>query len=76
MLVGLPPFYNRDVQEMYQKILHSDLKFPDHIGISDEAKDLLTQLLERDPKKRLGSTEDGPTLIQKYFFFFFFFKKK
>eukprot|EP01080_Neovahlkampfia_damariscottae_P008959 gene8959-908_t len=69
MLVGLPPFYNRDVQEMYQKILNSDLKFPEQIGISEEGKDLLKQLLERDSKKRLGSGEDGPEEIKNHPFF-------
>jgi hypothetical protein len=42
MMVGLPPFYHRDVQEMYQKILYSELKFPDYI--SEDAKDLLRKV--------------------------------
>jgi serine/threonine protein kinase len=61
MLVGIPPFYSENVQEMYDKILNSDLILPEQL-MSTEAMDLLTRLLERDPKKRLGS---GPTEWQE-----------
>lgn len=37
---------------MYRKILSDPLRFPD--GMGSEARDLLTQLLNRDPAKRLG----------------------
>lgn len=55
MIVGLPPFYSKNVQEMYSKILHEDLVFPE--DVSDEACDLIARLLERDPLKRLGSAK-------------------
>jgi tRNA A-37 threonylcarbamoyl transferase component Bud32 len=51
MLTGLPPFYCEDVQQMYTKIMTAELQFPDYL--SEEAKDLLSKLLERDPNKRL-----------------------
>jgi len=51
MLTGLPPFYSQDVQQMYSKIMTAKIKYPDHI--SENAKDLLQQLLVRDPEKRL-----------------------
>ena len=47
MLVGLPPFYSEDVNEMYRKILQEPLTFPSSVGA--EARDLLTRLLRRDP---------------------------
>jgi len=56
MLCGLPPFYDDDVQKMYIKIVSDPLAFPDHI--SEEAKDLLVKLLERDTKKRLQEYDD------------------
>ncbi len=31
MLTGLPPFYDENVQEMYQKILHQPLAFPPEV---------------------------------------------
>lgn len=37
---------------MYKKILSDPLRFPDDMG--SEAKSLLSQLLDRDPSRRLG----------------------
>ena len=51
MLAGLPPFYSQDVQVMYQKILTAKLTFPDNFP--SDAANLLKQLLEKDPEKRL-----------------------
>ncbi|KAK8847445.1 hypothetical protein IAR55_005303 [Kwoniella newhampshirensis] len=52
MLTGLPPFYDENTNEMYRKILSDPLRFPDEVGT--EARSLLTQLLNRDPSRRLG----------------------
>ncbi|WVQ83279.1 hypothetical protein IAT38_005418 [Cryptococcus sp. DSM 104549] len=52
MLTGLPPFYDENTNEMYRKILTDPLRFPD--GVGSEARSLLTQLLNRDPQRRLG----------------------
>jgi serum/glucocorticoid-regulated kinase 2 len=51
MLTGLPPFYTEDVQQMYTKILSTNLEIPK--TMSSEAADLLRGLLERDVEKRL-----------------------
>jgi len=56
MLTGLPPFYSQDVQVMYQKIMSAKLVIPDNI--SQSAAQLLRQLLERDPEKRLQDPKD------------------
>jgi serine/threonine protein kinase len=32
MLVGIPPFYSKNMQEMYTKITTCDLKFPDFLS--------------------------------------------
>lgn len=63
MLTGLPPFYSQDVQQMYSKIMTEPLKIPEYV--SAEAKSLLTQLLERDPEKRLRNPDD----IKQHAFF-------
>jgi serine/threonine protein kinase len=52
MLTGLPPFYSENVNEMYELILNKQLTFPDFV--SNDAKDIITQLLQRDPSKRLS----------------------
>jgi len=51
MLTGLPPFYSQNINIMYQKILHGELRFPPYI--SEDAVSLLEGLLERDPEARL-----------------------
>ncbi len=56
MMCGLPPFYDQNVNKMYNKIVKAPLVFPDYF--SNDAKDMLAKLLDRDPHKRLGS---GPT---------------
>jgi RAC serine/threonine-protein kinase/serum/glucocorticoid-regulated kinase 2 len=60
MLVGIPPFYAENMNEMYDLILKAPLKFPSFVAT--EAQDLLKGLLEKDETKRLGS---GPSDIQE-----------
>jgi serine/threonine protein kinase len=52
MLSGLPPFYSPNINLMYQKILHGELRFPQFF--SPQAVSLLEGLLTRDVAKRLG----------------------
>lgn len=52
MLTGLPPYYDENTNDMYRKILQDPLRFPPEVH--DEARSLLTALLNRDPSKRLG----------------------
>lgn len=55
MLTGLPPFYSKNINIMYQKILNGELRFPNYI--SPEAKSLLEGLLNRDVNARLGDKD-------------------
>lgn len=52
MLSGTPPHYSRDKNQMMQDIVAKQVIMKD--SFSSEAKSLLTQLLERDPAKRIG----------------------
>ncbi|KAA6397183.1 MAG: putative RAC family serine/threonine-protein kinase [Streblomastix strix] len=52
ILIGIPPFYSKNTNEMYSQILHKMLTFPDYV--SEAARDLLTRLLVREPRYRLG----------------------
>ena len=65
MLTGLPPFYDENTNEMYRKILSEPLHFSD--VVPPAAKDLLTKLLNRDPKQRLGA--NGSAEIKAHPFF-------
>ena len=55
MITGLPPFYSRNRETMFEKIMKAELNFPPFM--SENAKNLLSRLLIRDPKERLGSGE-------------------
>ena len=67
MLTGLPPYYDENTNEMYRKILSEPLHFPGPEIVPPVAKDLLTQLLERNPDRRLGAK--GPSEIKAHPFF-------
>lgn len=66
MLIGIPPFYNTDRKKIYTAILEEQPKFYSHV--SKTAKDLISKLLIKDPKDRLGS-KYGFREIKKHSFF-------
>eukprot|EP01130_Rhizamoeba_saxonica_P010768 TRINITY_DN443_c1_g2_i1.p1 TRINITY_DN443_c1_g2~~TRINITY_DN443_c1_g2_i1.p1 ORF type:complete len:437 (-),score=111.10 TRINITY_DN443_c1_g2_i1:1496-2806(-) len=64
MLNGLPPFYSDESEEiMFNKIVQGNLTFPDFF--SDEAKDLISKLLDINPATRL----QDPVQIKAHPFF-------
>ncbi|CAD8051958.1 unnamed protein product [Paramecium sonneborni] len=54
LVSGLPPFYSHNTEEIYNSILTEKVQFPDYVQISDQLKDLIIKLLQKDPDKRLG----------------------
>ena len=52
MLCGNLPFFHDDNQILYEKILSGKYETPSHL--SEDAKDILSKLLEVDPKKRIN----------------------
>jgi len=54
LLCGYPPFYDEDNMVLFEKIKSGKFDFPDQswANISPEVKDLLSHILEVDPKKR------------------------
>lgn len=67
MLVGTPPYFSRDKNELFHNIKHGKLRLPKQA--SAEAKDLITKLLERNPRDRLGSGPLSTTEIRDHPFF-------
>ena len=76
LLYGITPFYNKDKNRMYELIEIGELKFPKIIKIedkiktikvSDEAKNIISKLLEKNPGSRLGRT--GLNEIKSHPFF-------
>ncbi|CAD8069403.1 unnamed protein product [Paramecium sonneborni] len=59
MLVGYPPFYGKNQQELYDNIRYSNLMFDKRHwrNISDEVKDLLKRMLNKNQLQRYSSKE-------------------
>lgn len=56
MLVGYPPFIGEDSGDVFKKILNNPLVFEDDEWnyVSEEAKDLIKNMLEKDPANRIS----------------------
>ncbi|KAG7520889.1 hypothetical protein JOB18_037979 [Solea senegalensis] len=66
MIYSLPPFYSRDVGEMYDGILHKPLLVPP--GKSAAISSLLVGLLQKDQHRRLGAIADFLEIKNHIFF--------
>src|SRR6202012_338940 len=66
MVVGMPPFYSRQRERLFQKILSSSLRLPR--SLSPECRHLLLCLLDRNPLTRIGSRHDAMELKMHPFF--------
>ncbi|XP_043080593.1 serine/threonine-protein kinase Sgk2 isoform X2 [Puntigrus tetrazona] len=61
-----PPFYSRDMSEMYDAILHKPLQLPP--GKSEASSHLLCGLLQKDQHRRLGAIADFLEIKNHVFF--------
>ncbi|XP_053186601.1 microtubule-associated serine/threonine-protein kinase 3-like [Scomber japonicus] len=67
-LVGKPPFYGKTVEEIFNHVLEDDIIWPEGKGAPPAAaKDLITLLLQKDPKERLGT--GGASAVKSHPFF-------
>uniref|UniRef100_A0A8C3QZ50 non-specific serine/threonine protein kinase n=1 Tax=Cyanoderma ruficeps TaxID=181631 RepID=A0A8C3QZ50_9PASS len=66
MLFGLPPFYSRDVSQMYDNILHKPLQIQGTKTVA--ACDIIQGLLHKDQKRRLGAKTDFLEIKNHVFF--------
>ncbi|KAL9317750.1 hypothetical protein ACSQ67_014267 [Phaseolus vulgaris] len=59
LLRGLPPFWAKSESGVYKQILHEEVDFASNPwpSISGSAKDLIKQMLDKDPKKRISAHE-------------------
>ncbi len=65
MVVGEPPYYDDDMNVMFENIKAGKLLFPGNLSL--EVKSLICRLLERDISKRLGAKDINE--IKKHDFF-------
>ncbi|CAD8068352.1 unnamed protein product [Paramecium sonneborni] len=70
LLCGFPPFVGQSKEKLFQNIRVKDIKFESKVWntISQEAKDLLSQMLSKDPQQRLSAKQclDHPWFQTKY----------
>merc|ERR1719419_1889832 len=67
LCVGLPPFYHSNLHTMYQKIKTEPAKFPEQM--SRNCQDMISQLLNRDQTKRLGSGRADVEAVKRHVWF-------
>ena len=65
MMCGTPPFFSHNINMLYKNISQSKLMLHDYF--SDELKDLLSQLLSRDPYKRIGVIDKNELKTHEWF---------
>ncbi|XP_077066409.1 calcium/calmodulin-dependent protein kinase 1Db isoform X2 [Siphateles boraxobius] len=59
LLCGYPPFYDENDSKLFEQILRAEFEFdsPYWDDISDSAKDFISNLMQKDPEKRLTCDE-------------------
>eukprot|EP01083_Nonionella_stella_P012683 35895_1 len=57
LLTGRPPFWGRNNREILTKIIKADIHWPSGIELSPSCKQFITELLSKDPRKRLSAKE-------------------
>lgn len=67
MCCGWSPFYAEDTQQMYKNIAFGKVRFP-RDSLSLEGRNFVKGLLNRNPKHRLGATDDAEELKRHAFF--------
>jgi len=66
MVHGSPPFYDKNLNYMFYKINNTEPQISR--DKSEECTDLIRKLLEKDPKKRIGSHNDFEEILSHEFF--------
>merc|ERR1712212_1140948 len=67
MLAGYPPFCDDNTFVIYEKILEGEIVWPTQV--EEDAKDLVSNLLEEDSNKRLGCMKAGAEDIKRHRWF-------
>ncbi|KAJ8058238.1 hypothetical protein OCU04_012433 [Sclerotinia nivalis] len=67
MCCGWSPFYAEDTQQMYKNIAFGKVRFP-RDTLTTEGRNFVKGLLNRNPRHRLGATDDAEELKRHPFF--------
>ncbi|XP_059217163.1 serine-rich adhesin for platelets isoform X1 [Stomoxys calcitrans] len=69
-LIGCVPFFGETAEELFAHTVNDDIEWPDNDDwpVQPEAKDIITQLLQQNPRDRLG-TQTGALEVKEHFYF-------
>ena len=67
MFTFITPFYDEDEVQIEENVLYKDVFYPE--TMPGEAKQIISGLLERDPKRRLGNINSPFGLLKEQPFF-------
>nr|XP_021334820.1 RAC-alpha serine/threonine-protein kinase isoform X2 [Danio rerio] len=67
MMCGRLPFYSQDHERLFEQIVMEEIRFPR--SLSTHARALLTGLLRKEPKQRLGGGPDDARDVMMHKFF-------
>ncbi|KIY65339.1 kinase-like protein [Cylindrobasidium torrendii FP15055 ss-10] len=75
MLAGMPPYHDPRDHHQNPVVLYEKIRMgPDYIHwssyIDPIARNLIRQLMESDPSKRLGNMQGGPQDIMQHYFYY------
>lgn len=67
MLVGIPPYFSSNKDQMFKNIKSGPLRMPERL--SKDAKDFIIKLLNKNPTKRLGAGKKDSEELKSHPFF-------
>ena len=63
MIFGIPPFYCQKQDDMFKKIVRENFVFKPGVVVTDECKDVITRLLDKNQATRLGCKQDSLEIL-------------
>jgi serine/threonine protein kinase len=67
MLVGIPPYFSSNKDQMFKNIKEGPLRMPERLG--KDTKDFIIKLLNKNPAKRLGAGKKDAEELKTHPFF-------
>jgi calcium-dependent protein kinase len=57
LVTGRPPFWGRENKEIIRKIIRGNVRFPSTIKLSQNCKNFILSLLQKEPEKRMSAEQ-------------------
>lgn len=59
LVTGLPPYYSKNTEQIYESVLTEELTFPKHTQLTQECRSVISGLLNKNYKQRLGTSANN-----------------